>query len=94
MKDLEVKMKRRIAYAPLYAHLRETLTYRDSCIDSILFHVCNVNYLQILYTYKMEAIRALLSYYLEIEDYENCVLIRDTVLNHNKATGSSFKLVI
>ena len=39
-----------------------------------------------------ETLRLLLKFYLEIEDYAKCILIRDTVLNHNKATGSALKI--
>tara|TARA_R100000656_G_scaffold122664_1_gene98447 strand:+ start:351 stop:632 length:282 start_codon:yes stop_codon:yes gene_type:complete len=67
-------------------------TKGQGSIGKIVHYVEADNYLQILYTYGIETIKALLGLFLEYEDYETCALIRDTVEKHNKATGKNYKL--
>ena len=100
MKDLKEILKIRKQYGPLYLYLNENLPsiYGSSpmcerIIDRVLLYVSRNNYLQILYTYKIETLSVLLSYYLDIEDYASCISIRDTVNDHNKVTGECLKLV-
>jgi|TARA_R110002073_G_scaffold308716_1_gene478809 hypothetical protein len=92
MKDLEEKLKLRKNQEPLFAYLCEELPFSINVVDRILLLISRDNYLQILYSYDIETLRLLLKFYLEIEDYAKCILIRDTVLNHNKATGSALKI--
>ncbi|SDM36074.1 hypothetical protein SAMN04488514_10810 [Kriegella aquimaris] len=94
MKNLEEKLRLRKNQEPLFAYLYERIPFNITVVDRILLHICRDNYLQILYSYDIDTQRLLLKFYLEKEDYAKCILIRDTLLNHNKSTGSSLKIDI
>ena len=70
---------------------RNSLT--QSSIQKILHYIHTGNYLQIFYSYGKEILTELLDYFLSIENYIQCSLIRDTVKDHNKATGENIKLI-
>lgn len=92
MKNLEEKLKLRKNQEPLFSYLCESVPFNINVVDRILLYISRDNYLQILYSYDIDTLRLLLNFYLEKEDYAKCILIRDTVLNHNKATGSALKI--
>lgn len=71
---------------------RDDSTKGQGSIGKIVHYIELDNYLQILYTYGIETIQALLGLFLEYEDYETCAIIRDTVYKHNKVTGKNYKL--
>ena len=64
----------------------------ESSVNRILHFIHKSNYLQILYMYHEPVICKLLNHFTEVEDYDQCILIRDTVKNHNKATGDNIIL--
>jgi len=92
MKQNDIINNRKKFHEDLFGYLFPRLNRPRSHIDKILYYVDNDNYLQILYTYQIETIRELLSYFLEVEDYNTCAIIRDVVLYHNKAVGTTYKL--
>jgi hypothetical protein len=92
MKNLEEKLRLRKNQEPLFAYLCERVPYDISIVDRILLFISRDNYLQILYSYNIDTINLLLKFYVEREDYAKCIIIRDTVLNHNIATGSNLKI--
>ena len=94
MKNLEEKLRLRKNQEPLFAYLCERVPFNITVVDRIMLHISRDNYLQILYSYDIYTLRLLLKFYLEKEDYAKCILIRYTVLNHNKSTGSALKLEI
>lgn len=61
-------------------------------VDNIISYINKKNYLQILYTWGPELIQSLLKHFKSVENYTQCILIRDTINNHNKATGEQLKL--
>ena len=64
----------------------------EKSIDKIIYYVERNNFLQILYTHRIDMLVEINNYFLEQEAYEICAKIRDTVNNNNKATGSLDKL--
>jgi hypothetical protein len=74
----------------LSSHEGNNLT--ESSINKILHFIHVNNYLQVLYSYGDEVLTQLLSYFLDVENYAQCARIRDSVNNHNKATGEQIKL--
>ena len=69
-------------------------TLTDPTIDKIINFIHSNNYLQILYSYTEDLLSELMLHFLECENYEECVKIRDVVVNHNKATGERIKLKV
>lgn len=69
-------------------------TLTESSIQKILHFIHLSNYLQLMYTYGIGLLRELLTYFESIENYQQCILIRDTVVRHNKATGEQLKLIM
>lgn len=67
--------------------------YPEGCADSIIRLAKVNNYLQILYTYNLEALNFLMQFALENEDYESCHQISETVRLQNQATGSNMRLL-
>lgn len=61
-------------------------------IERIISFINRKNYLQLLYTWGPELLQGLLDHFVTEDDYAQCILIRDTVKNHNKATGEQIKL--
>ncbi len=49
------------------------------------------NYLQILYGMGSNYVLILLDFFEEMEDYERCAIIRDTIDNHNKISGDNIQ---
>jgi len=68
--------------------------YSESVFNNILSLIHRDNYLQVLYSYGPIMLSDLMNHFLEVENYEHCSKIRDTVYNHNKATGEQIKLDI
>jgi hypothetical protein len=64
----------------------------DDQAERIISFINRKNYLQLLYTWGPELLQGLLDHFLREENYDQCILIRDTVNNHNKATGEQIKL--
>jgi len=59
-----------------------------------IIHLVHINnYLQIIYSFEIEVLKALLEHFLEVENYDQCAFIRDSVKSHNKATGAQIKLI-
>lgn len=71
---------------------RKGLDLGEGSIDKIVYYVERKNFLQIYYTHKLNMLQLINEYFLGEEAYEYCALIRDTVLNNNKATGTRDKL--
>lgn len=64
----------------------------EGTISRIIHFVDMDNYLQIMYDYEIQTLQALQEFFLDREDYETCAIIRDTVLNFNKALGTKHKI--
>ena len=62
-------------------------------IKGIIFYIEKENYLKILNRYGLVILQYLMRYSLEVEDYETCHLIHETVRLHNKSTRANFKLL-
>jgi len=60
--------------------------------SSVLKYTKKGNFLQILYAYPFYILQELLKIFENNNDFATCIIIRDTVKNHNKATGSNLKL--
>jgi hypothetical protein len=79
--------------ASIKKFLKENFRYLiEEQLDSIISFINRKNYLQILYTWGPELINGLLNHFVEVEDYNQCIMIRDTIAKHNKATGEQIKL--
>jgi hypothetical protein len=63
-----------------------------AAIDQILQLVEKDNFLQILYSYKIETIATMHDYFLEIENYRLCQRLKETIENQNKVAGKNYKL--
>lgn len=72
--------------------LSEKISLTKSSIDKVIYNIRKNNYLQILYDYKEIVLKELLTYFEEIEDYEECIKIRDVVINHKQATGDRIEV--
>lgn len=64
----------------------------ESSINKIIHLIHVNNYLQVLYSYGDVVLSQLLYYFIKIENYPQCIRIRDAVNNHNKATGERISL--
>lgn len=84
---MEITKKRQEFHDHLFEFLYPRINKPKGSVEKIIHYVDKDNYLQILYTYGFEVIKELLLYFLDIEDYETCVIIRDTIEKNNKATG-------
>ena len=71
---------------------RKGLDLGEGSIDKIIYYVERKNFLQIYYTHKLNMLQLINEFFEDQEAYEYCALIRDTVLNNNKATGTQAKL--
>ena len=94
MTQNQITNRRKQFHKSIFEYLYPRLDRPKGHLDKIIFYVDNENYLQILYSYQIETIQELLFYFLSIEDYDTCAIIRDVVLNHNKATGTNYKLEV
>lgn len=92
--SLQQNYERQMAFnASIKEYLKTNFKYLiEEQLDSITSYINRKNYLQILYTWGPELINGLLSHFTSEEEYDQCILIRDTVNRHNKATGEQIKL--
>lgn len=77
----------------IYSVIYPQLNKAEGTVNKIIHYVNADNYLQILYTYKIDTIQILMAYFLEVEDYDTCAIIRDMIKNYNKSTGKNLKLI-
>lgn len=89
MRKLSIKQKE--LHEDLGEYLRTNLDRSKGSLDKILYYVDCDNYLQILYTYGIEAVQVLMRYFLEVEDYGTCGVIHETIKNYNKTTGKNLR---
>lgn len=61
-------------------------------IEQILDLFEKDNFLQILYSYKINTLWTMHKYFVYLEEYELCQRIKDTVENQNKVAGKNYKL--
>lgn len=64
----------------------------SSRVEHIIGLVNRSNYLQLLYSYGVELLNVLDSFFLSYEIYEENALINKTISDYNKSTGFNIKL--
>jgi hypothetical protein len=90
-----MEVKKVETHADLRRYLKSNLPYPkplEGIIDRIIMHTERRNFLQILYTFRIDALQVLMKYFLEVENYELCQAIHSTVEMHKKATGENYNL--
>lgn len=61
-----------------------TFVVDDATVNSVLLHLKTDKYTTLLYTYGSQFLLELLNYYEDLEMYEKCALIKETIESHNK----------